>query len=133
MKKLSWLAGAIAATALFAFATPSQAQQPTTQEKDQKQAQQQEATPSQQAQSDTSCVPTATQHAQHDTSKAAHQNPPAGNRKPCTPNQNQSGVTSSTGTSTLGDNVTKPTPDAKEPVTAKGDTLKKPATPSSPN
>ncbi len=132
MKKLSWLAGAVAAAALFAFATPANAQQPTTQEKDQKQAQQQQANP-QQAQADTSCVPMAKEHAQHDTSKAAQQNPPAGNRKPCPANQNQSGVTSSTGTSTLGENVTKPTPDAKEPVTAKGDTLKKPAPQPSPN
>ena len=38
--------------------------------------------------------------------------------------QTQSGVTDSSGTSTLGPNIRKATPDANAAVTAKGDTLK---------
>ncbi|HEV7705313.1 MAG TPA: hypothetical protein VGO46_13520 [Gemmatimonadaceae bacterium] len=40
-------------------------------------------------------------------------------------NQSQSGVTDSSGSSTLGPNVTKTSPTHGAPVTAKGDTLKK--------
>ena len=40
--------------------------------------------------------------------------------------QTQSGVTDSTGKSTLGEGVKKTSPDANQPVTAKGDTLRKP-------
>ena len=40
--------------------------------------------------------------------------------------QTQSGVTDSSGKSTLGEGVKKTSPDANEPVMAKGDTLKKP-------
>jgi hypothetical protein len=40
-------------------------------------------------------------------------------------NQSQSGVTDSTGRSTLGTNAKKLTPTSGAPVTAKGDTLKK--------
>jgi hypothetical protein len=40
--------------------------------------------------------------------------------------QTQSGVTDSSGASTLGEGVKKTSPDANAPVTAKGDTLKKP-------
>lgn len=40
-------------------------------------------------------------------------------------NQSQSGVTDSSGSSTLGPNVTKTSPTQGQPVTAKGDTLKK--------
>lgn len=39
-------------------------------------------------------------------------------------NQNQSGVTNNSGTSTLGPKVTKTTPTQGQPVTAKGDTLR---------
>ena len=39
--------------------------------------------------------------------------------------QTQSGVTDSSGASTLGANVKKPTPDANQPVVVKGDTVKK--------
>ena len=38
--------------------------------------------------------------------------------------QTQSGVTDSSGASTLGANVKKPTPDASQPVVVKGDTVK---------
>ena len=38
--------------------------------------------------------------------------------------QTQSGVTDSSGASTLGANVKKPTPDANQPVVVKGDTVK---------
>lgn len=61
---------------------------------------------------DTSCVNVA------DTLKAGNQG------KPVCKNQTQSGMTDSTGTSTLGAGVGKSTPDANAPVTAKGDTLK---------
>lgn len=39
-------------------------------------------------------------------------------------NQTQSGMTDSSGTSTLGDSVTKTRPDQGQPVTSKGDTIK---------
>lgn len=38
-------------------------------------------------------------------------------------NQTQSGMTDSSGTSTLGDSVTKTRPDQGQPVTSKGDTI----------
>ncbi len=41
-------------------------------------------------------------------------------------NQTQSGVTDSAGASTLGPGVKKATPDQDQPVTSKGDTLRKP-------
>lgn len=63
---------------------------------------------------DTNCVKTA------DTLNSGNQG------KPVCQNQTQSGVTDSSGTSTLGSNAGKATPDANAPVTAKGDTLKKP-------
>lgn len=44
---------------------------------------------------------------------------------PDTANQTQSGVTNKQGSSTLGTGVTKTSPTAGEPVTAKGDTLRK--------
>jgi hypothetical protein len=40
-------------------------------------------------------------------------------------NQSQSGMTDSSGKSTLGPNATKTSPTSGAPVTAKGDTLKK--------
>ena len=39
-------------------------------------------------------------------------------------NQTQSGMTDSSGASTLGDSVTKTRPDQGQPVTSKGDTIK---------
>jgi hypothetical protein len=51
----------------------------------------------------------------HDSSQA----------KGAVPNQSQSGVTDSSGRSTLGTNVKKLTPTSGAAVTAKGDTLKK--------
>lgn len=62
---------------------------------------------------DTACVQAA------DTMKAGNQG------KAVCKNQTQSGVTDSSGTSTLGVGVGKST-EANAPVTAKGDTLKKP-------
>src|SRR5262245_17480131 len=41
-----------------------------------------------------------------------------------TTDQTQSGVTDKSGSSTLGKNVTKPRPDANQPVTAKGDVVR---------
>ena len=40
-----------------------------------------------------------------------------------TANQTESGVTDSSGTSTLGDSVTRTRPDQGQPVTSKGDTV----------
>ena len=47
-------------------------------------------------------------------------------RKGSARNQSQSGVTDSSGQSTLGTNMKKTSPTSGAPVTAKGDTLKKP-------
>lgn len=61
---------------------------------------------------DTSCVAAA---------DSARNNP---YHKPVCKNQTQSGMTDSTGKSTMGQGVQKTSPDANAPVTAKGDTLK---------
>jgi hypothetical protein len=54
---------------------------------------------------------------------AAQDSTAAADRADSTTNQSQSGVTDSSGTSTLGKGVDKTRPDQGQPVTSKGDTV----------